>query len=393
MEKLKQTAKKMQSDLVKHRRFLHEHAEIGFNVKDTIEYLNSRLVEMGYLPKRVGGGLIVTVGNVKKQAFLLRADIDGLPIKEESGEPFSCREGNMHACGHDFHATMLLGAAKLLKEKEKELNGCIKLFFQPAEERLEGAKKAIEEGVLQNPMVVGAMALHVAVSTPLKTGTLILAKSGIVAPSADFFKVVIDGKSCHGASPQNGVDALSVATHTIVALQAFSAREIPAFSGGVLTLGKLISGTNANVIAGKAELYGTFRIFDEETRKNGKQRLEEIVKSIAKAYRAKSKLQFTSSCPSLYNDKDLTCFLSDIAEECRMKTVLPQEKLSVGGSEDFAYISHAVPSVLFAISAGAKQDGYEYPLHHEKVVFDEDALWVGAYWYAACALAFDTKKS
>lgn len=392
MNTLKKDAEKLQQTLVNDRRFLHEHAEIGFQVKHTVEYLQQRLQEMGYQPKRVGGGLTVCVGNAKKQAFLLRADIDGLPIPEMSGEPFSCTKGNMHACGHDFHAVMLLGAAKLLKEREEQINGCIKLFFQPSEESLEGAKKGIEEGVLLAPKVYGAMAMHVAVATPLKTGTIVLPKGGTVAPSADFFQIQIQGKSCHGAAPHKGVDAISVASHTVVALQAFSARELPTFSGGVLTVGKLTAGTNANVIAGQAELSGTFRIFDERERENAKRRLQEIVKGVAQTYGATAKLRFTSSCPSLYNDERLAAFLNERAKQLKLTTVAASDTPSIGGSEDFAYISRSVPSVFFALSAGSLAEGYVFPLHHEKATFDERALWLGAYWYAACGLALDEKS-
>lgn len=392
MDTLQKDAKQLQDILVKDRRFLHQHAEIGFQVKHTVEYLQKRLQEMGYQPKRVGGGLTVCVGNANKRAFLLRADIDGLPIKEKSVKPFSCTLGNMHACGHDLHATMLLGAAKLLKDREQSLNGCIKLYFQPSEENLEGAKRGIADGVLSAPKVYGAMALHVAVGTPLKTGTIVFPKGGTVAPSADFFQISVKGKSCHGAAPQKGVDALSVAAHIVVGLQAFSAREIPAFSGGVLTIGKLSAGVNANVIAGNAELYGTFRIFDEVEREKCKRRMQEIVKGIAKAHGATAKLVFTSGCPSLYNDEELAVFFAEQGKVWTVAAVQPNDTPSVGGSEDFAYISRAVPSVLFAISAGSKEDGYVYPLHHEKVVFDEAALWQGTYLYAACGLAMDAKK-
>ena len=392
MKTLQQDAKKLQQTLVKDRRFLHEHAEVGFQVNRTVEYITARLQEMGYSTKKVGGGVTACVGDIQKSAFLLRADIDGLPIHEQSSEPFACISGNMHACGHDLHATMLLGAAQLLKGREKKLNGCIKLFFQPSEESLEGAKKAIRSGVLQAPTVTGAMALHVAVATPLKTGVIILPKGGTVAPSADFFHISVIGKSCHGAAPQKGVDALSVAAHILVALQAFAAREIPAFSGGVLTVGTLHSGTNANVIAGKAEMSGTFRIFDEEDRARAKRRLQAIVKGVAKAHGATATLRFTSGCPSLRNDQTLAEFFNQQAAKWGLQTQRASDTPSMGGSEDFAYISQEVPSVLFAVSAGATQDGYSYPLHHEKTAFDEAVLWTGAYLYTACALAADAKK-
>lgn len=393
-ESILENAKKLQSELVGCRRFLHEHAEVGFELENTTAFVGSRLEEMGYTPQPCGrSGLVATVGKAgKRKAFLLRADMDGLPIPERSGEPFACKNGNMHACGHDMHTAMLLGAAKLLKTYETELNGVVKLLFQPAEEILQGAQDTIAAGVLQNPEVGAAMALHVMTDVPFPVGTAVVPPSGVGAPAADYFKIEVTGKGCHGSTPQNGVDAISVAAHILLALQEIPAREISVNAPAVLTVGKLQGGTAGNVIADTAVLEGTLRAFDEQTREEVKARLKTLSAGIAKAYRAKAKVLFEGGCPTLLNDENVSAFVERNARELLGGgNVLTASELGGatnrnGGSEDFAYISRETPSVMLALAAGNSGEGYGYPLHHPKVRFDERALCIGAALLAYNAL-------
>lgn len=176
MEKILDTAKEMQEELVLIRRDLHARAEIGFALPQTRAYILEKLKDYGYSPEVIGKGSILATVGQGKRAFLLRADMDGLPIKEETGAEYACKNGNMHACGHDLHATMLLGAAKLLKAREKELKGEVKLLFQAAEEILEGAKDALSTEELSAQKINGAMMLHVMTATPFSTGTLVVAR-------------------------------------------------------------------------------------------------------------------------------------------------------------------------------------------------------------------------
>ncbi len=389
-------AKNALDELKEIRRFLHEKAEVGFKLDKTMDFIFEKLKEYGYEPKRYdNAGIVATVGKGDQECFLLRADIDGLPIKEKSGESFACRTGNMHACGHDLHATMLLGAAKLLKEREGELKGRVKLFFQPAEEILSGAKTAIDVGVLKMPKVIGALALHVTTGVPLACGQVIVPNAGVGAPAADYFRIEVKGKSCHGSSPQNGVDCALVCSNILLALQTVIAREIPPSETAALTVGRISSGVAANVIAGDGVLEGTLRAFDEKIREKIKVRLKELSKGIADSFKARAKVTFTSGCPSLVNDEKLVGFAYEKASELlgetkvfKAETLGGDTKKNLGGSEDFAYIAKEIPSVLLAIGAGELNKGYEYPLHHPKVRFDENALPVGAALYAYIALKF-----
>ena len=373
---------------------MHEHAEVGFALDKTTAFIKSELEKMGYAPQKCGkAGLIATVGKVEKgKVFLLRADMDGLPIQEKTDDSFACKTGNMHACGHDMHAAMLLGAAKLLKARENELQGMVKILFQPAEELLEGAKDVIAAGVLDK--VGGAMMLHVMTNVSLPIGTIVVASAGVSAPAADYFTIKVRGKSCHGSAPWNGVDALTAAAHILVALQEISARELVPGTA-ILTVGTLNAGRTGNVIPDYADMKGTLRAFDEETRIAVKNRLEEIVKNTAKAFRARAKVEYGGGCPTLVNDEKMSALAERVAKEILgEKNVFTSAKLQGdtkeknGGSEDFAYISHEVPSVMIALAAGEAKNGYEYPLHHPKARFDEKALSVGAALYAQIAMHY-----
>ena len=403
MENLLNEAKRLQSKLVQYRRALHAHAEVGFDLPFTRQFIMQTLREIGYQPTECGkGGIVATIGGSKSKgekspsAILLRADMDGLPMKEKTHLPFACKSGNMHACGHDIHAASLLGAAHLLKARENQLSTCVKLFFQPAEELLEGAQDCLNSGLLQSPRVGSAFMLHVLVGANMPVGSVVVANAGVSAPAADYFRIEVVGKSCHGAAPQNGVDALMVATQIFCALQAISTREVSSGAGLTLTIGKMQAGVAGNAVADKAVLQGTLRVYDEETRAFVKKRVEQIVRDVAKTFRARAKTFFEGGCPTLYNDRErVENALLALKKSLGAKRVFSAEEMGGqrkknGGSEDFSYISHAVPSVMIALCAGNGAEGY--PLHHPKVVFDESALCYGATAYATVALAENSGK-
>ena len=396
---LLQEAELLHDELVKKRRYLHTHPEVGFDLKETYRFVYDQLVSFGYAPNAYGKcGLIATCGHKEKgKSILLRADMDALSIQEEADVDYKSTNGNMHACGHDTHTTMLLGAAKLLKQHEEELNGEVILLFQPSEETLEGAKDMIEAGVLRDTKPDAALMIHITPGMPFETGTVIVCDGGISAPAADYFEILIQGKGCHGAMPQLGVDPITVAAHIVTALQEIHARELSMSDDAVLTIGKFHAGNASNVIPDTAILGGTIRAFSEETRSLIKQRMEEIVTGMATLFRANATLTFTSGCPTLLNDAKLS---SDVAGY--MKELLGSQKAftkaelsslagnsataKATGSEDFAYFSHEVPSIMLAMAGGKSKDGYCFPLHHPNVKFDETALSIGSAVYAYNAI-------
>ena len=201
-ERLLQEAVDLQPKLAEERRYLHAHAETGFELADTLDFVKKELTEMGYEPVDcgragitavIGGGAGASGGGKSGGVFLLRADMDALPIREESGVEFASENGSMHACGHDMHTAMLLGAARLLKEHEDELHGTVKLMFQPAEEIFEGSSDMIESGLLENPEVDCAMMIHVMAAMDLEPGTVIVSAPGVSAPGADYFRIKVQG--------------------------------------------------------------------------------------------------------------------------------------------------------------------------------------------------------
>ena len=395
-EQIMQEAAALQEEIKSHRLWLHTHAETGFDLTETKPYVKSTLTEMGYTVQECGkAGLVTTVGKPGGKVLLLRADMDALPIAEEADVDFACKNGRMHACGHDMHTAMLLGAAKILKAHESELGGTVKLMFQPAEEIFEGSKDMIASGVLENPRPDAALMIHVAAGMPLPAGTVVVSAPGVSAPAADYFTIRVHGKGCHGSAPQNGIDPLTAAAHILIALQEIHARELSASDEAVLTIGTFHAGEAGNVIPDTATMGGTIRTYDEKTRAYLKERMTAIAQSIAEAFRASAEVSFGSGCPTLVNDKDLsekvTGYLKDLLGANRAFTTAELnggKPARGGGSEDFAYVSHEVPSLMLALAAGEPSKGYPYPQHHPKVKFDERVLSTGAAVFVDCAIQY-----
>ncbi len=385
-ENLLAEARAMAAEFAEIRRYIHAHAEVGFDMPLTLAKVREALVSYGYEPKNAGkAGLVATVGGENGgPCILLRADMDALPMKEEADVPFAAENGNMHACGHDMHTTMLLCAAKLLKMHESELCGRVFLMFQPAEELLSGAKDMVEAGVLAEAGADAALMLHVFAGSGMGAGKLIVPPSGVSAPAADYFTINVKGKSSHGAMPQKGKDALLAACEIVTALQGVCAREVPAGEPAMLTIGQILAGTAPNIIAGEAKASGTMRAFAAESRENLKNRLQATVNGVATVYGVEANVVFDKGCPALVNDGDMC---ERAQRYCKALlgegAVLPASALGgAGGSEDFAYIAERVPAVCLLLSAEAN----EYPLHHSKVVFDESTIPVGGAIYAYTAM-------
>jgi hippurate hydrolase len=396
MKEILKAAKCMQKELAENRRKIHAYAEVGFGVEQTNAFIKERLERIGLSVKKIGRAGLACVINEKGKgnALLLRADTDALLIKERSGEKFAAKNGCMHACGHDMHAAILLGVARVLKEREHLLKTPVKLLFQPAEEILSGAKDCVEFGVLTEPKVDRAAALHVAINVPFETGTVIVPSVGVSAPAADYFQVQIKGKGCHGSAPQNGIDPLIAAAHILLALQEINARELSAHEPAVLTIGIMKGGDAGNAIAETAVLEGTLRAFDDQVRERIKKRILEMSQQIAKCFRAKAIVRFFSGCPCLVNDEKMReNFLKCVGQVFDERLILRVDdmqggdlKRKSGGSEDFAVISQKVPSVFFSLAAGEQAKGYREPLHSPKARFDENAMPYGVAALSALAL-------
>ena len=379
-------AKEIEKEIIRNRRFLHSHAETGFELSETVKFVKEKLQEINCECIDCGkSGIVALIGKGETDSvFLLRADMDGLPVKEKSELDFSCNTGNMHACGHDMHTAMLLGAAKILKKHESEIKGTIKLMFQPAEETLSGAKNMVDNGVLKNPDVNAAMMIHVLAGFPLKSGTVIVPSEGVGAPAADYFTINIQGKGCHGSTPHLGIDSLSVATHILLGLQEIPARELGVSDSAVLTVGSLQGGTAGNVIADTAVMQGTLRAFDDKIRDKIKKRITEISENIGNAYHAKTTVTFGSGCPTLINDGNLAKQIEKQTKDLLgadlviNASTFGEENTHKGGSEDFSYISKEVPTVMLGMAAGEPEKGFKYQQHHPKVLFDEAILTTGS---------------
>ncbi|MCF2595964.1 M20 metallopeptidase family protein [Pseudoflavonifractor phocaeensis] len=381
------------------RRQLHQHAETGFDLTETLAFVKRELTDMGLHPVDCGrAGVVALVGGKKPgKVFLLRADMDALPIREEADVPFASQNGNMHACGHDMHTSMLLGAARLLKDHEDEIQGTVKLMFQPAEEIFEGSRNMIGAGLLEDPKVDAALMIHVMAGMPFPAGTVIVSAPGVSAPAADYFEIKVQGKGCHGSMPNTGIDPLTAAAHILIALQEIHARELAMDDRAVLTIGTMQAGTAANVIPDTVVMGGSLRTFDEETRALIKNRMTEIAEGTAKAFRAEASVTFGSGCPTLVNDKDLSrcceTYVKELLGPGKAFSVAELNAMGGGGkssksagSEDFAYVSQQVPSIMLALASGQPEQGYGYPQHHPMVKFDESVLPGGSAVYAYTAL-------
>lgn len=373
---------KLQKELVEWRRKLHQIPERGMKLPQTMAFICNELDKMGvaYQLHEDISCIAATIGSGGK-CFLLRGDVDALPLTEEADVPFKSTNGYMHACGHDLHGAMLLGAAKLLKDHEKELNGTVKLLFQSGEEIFEGARAAIDAGVLENPSVDAGFAMHVKSTMPV--GVVQTGKEAMAA--VDGFRITLTGKGGHGSAPAACIDPINAAVQVYLALQSLIARETAGFEEAVLTIGQLSAGDAPNVIPKQAVMQGTLRTFNPNVRKRLAARIQEVVSGVAQTYRCQYQYEILSECAGLVTDDAVTA----AATQSILK-VAPHMHIRTDGhgmgSEDFAEFALRVPCAHFVLGAAPEQTDKRFGLHDPRVVFNEDALGLGAAIYAQAAM-------
>ncbi|MCR3956741.1 MAG: M20 family metallopeptidase [Gudongella sp.] len=380
-------AKEINEEIIQNRREIHKFPETGFELDRTLEFIETRLRDYGVEPIRVGrAGISATVGREGK-TILLRADMDALPMKEETDLLFKSENDFCHSCGHDAHTAMLLGAARLLKENEDSLNGTVKLMFQPAEELLAGAMDMIEAGILENPKVDAAVAMHIYVGNELsRTGTISYSR-GPALFSGDAIKIHVKGKNAHGSTPDKGIDAISIAAHIVIALQQIIAREVPTDDQAVVIVGKISGGDTVNTLAGNAELEVSVRATTEKMREYLKKRVKEISESVAVTFGGKAEVEFWYGMGPLFNDLALTDEIIGYCKEVIGEDNLNQIPIAVG-TEDFTSIAAKVPGVMINLGVGSVEEGYSLSIHNPGMILNEEALHIGAALHAHIATRY-----
>lgn len=379
---IQKLGEKYKDYMVEMRRYFHENPEPSTEEYNTSAKIKEELDKMGIsYVSAAGTGVIGTIqGGKPGKTVALRADMDALQVKECTGLPFaSKKEGLMHACGHDGHIASLLGAAKILNEIKDEIQGTVKLFFQPAEETAWGAKKMIEEGALEG--VDGVFGIHIWADIELGK---ISVEAGPRMASTDLFRIKVTGKGGHGSLPHQGVDAVVAGSAIVMNLQSIVSREISPLETAVVSVGQIKSGSRFNVIAPEAFMDGTTRAFSAEVRGKFHGMIDRIAKNTAAAYRAEAVTEYEYLVPVTINDE--RC--SKIAEEAVRET-FGEDALTtfpkITGSEDFSYFSNEREGVLCFVGTGTEN---YYPHHHPKFSVDERALPVAASMYAAYAVNY-----
>ncbi len=375
-------AVELKQETIENRRYFHTNAEVGLVMPKAKAYVMEKLKEYGLEPKECGHGVMAELGKGGK-TILLRADMDALPMPEESGEPFACPTGTeAHTCGHDFHAAMLLTAAKMLKENEDQLEGTVRFMFQPAEETFEGSKDMIANGILDGVDV--ALAYHVSPGK-MPIGIYMYNDASTMMFSVNGFKITIKGKGGHGAYPHYSIDPINIGVHIHLALQELIAREADPAKANVLTIGQFEAGTVANIIPETAVLQGTLRTNNAEERTKLVARITEVATRTAELYGGTAEVESLSDVPPLICNPALTKEMVGYMNELPIPGLTPYPGIEASASEDFASIAEKVPSVFMYLSAGYLDERGAYAAHNPKAQFNEDVCPMGSSCLAHCA--------
>ncbi len=386
MNDLIRQAKELEPEIIRWRRHIHQNPEVSAVLPNTCAYVTGELQKMGYQPYEVGGGVVAMLdGDPEGRTILLRADMDALPMAEDSGEPFASQNPQAaHTCGHDTHTAMLLGAAQLLMNNRDQVRGRVKLMFQPGEEGYKGALQMVNAGLLENPHVDAAFGMHSASAADFPTGS-VMHTTGPSAASADGFRITVHGKGAHGASPEDGIDPINILSHINLALQTINSRERDQKEPLILTVGQMIAGYAENIIPETGFMTGTIRAFRQEVREHAKRRLVEIADGISKTFGATCEVEwYTEFAPTVNNvplTEELDRYTRELIGEENVHITQPQM-----GSEDFSEVMLRVPGSFFNLSLGSKADGYLYGAHNPKIRFDESGFHLGSAIYANIAI-------
>lgn len=388
-EKLLESARALAPKIVADRRTIHSHPEMAYEEEQTSILVQARLRDLG-IPFRAGLAKTGVVAQIKGDrgdgpCVLLRADMDALPIEERSGVAFASEvPGVMHACGHDAHTAMLLGAAQLLLDRKSMFAGTVKLMFQPAEEGGAGAARMIEDGVLAGPEVEAAFMLHV--RPELEAGQVSYGAGPLLA-GADAFTITVEGRGAHAARPHQAVDPVVVGAEIVLAVQTIVAREVDPTVPAVVTLGSFNAGNRSNVIADRAILKGTIRAFDNDLFTHLENRLTEIVTGVASALRAEARIDFEMRYPPSVCDSAMADQLGASA-----RSLLGGDAVEVStpqmGAEDFAFVLQKVPGAMLWLGVKKPEWPEPKPLHTATFDLDETALPIGSSTLAAVALDY-----
>ncbi|MFO5437788.1 MAG: M20 family metallopeptidase, partial [Dolichospermum sp.] len=367
----------LQPQLVEWRRQIHQKPELGFQEKITAEFISQKLQNWG-IEHQVGiaqTGIVAIIKGEKSapgKVLAIRADMDALPIQELNEVPYcSQRDGIMHACGHDGHTAIALGTAYYLHQHRQELNGTVKIIFQPAEEGPGGAKPMIAAGVLNNPDVDAIIGLHLWNNLPLGT---VGVRPGALMAAVELFRCTIFGKGGHGAIPHQTVDSLVVAAQIVSALQTIVSRNINPLDSAVVTVGELHAGTAVNVIADTAKMGGTVRYFNPDLAGFFKERIEKIIAGICQSHGANYDLDYIHLYPPVINDAQVAALVRSVAEEVIEIPIGVFSECQTMGGEDMSFFLQEVPGCYFFLGSANAEKKLDYPHHHPRFDFDETAL-------------------
>ena len=398
LTRIKKEAQELQGTIVGWRRALHQIPETGVNTPQSEAYICGELDKMSITYRKgVGEHGIVALIEGKKpgKVFALRADFDGLPIKEDTGLPFASTNGCMHACGHDAHASMLLGAAKLIKDNADSLTGTVKLIFQPGEEGCPdgpgGARKMLDDGAFENPKPDTIVGMHIGTVWRQEGINLgdILVRYGAMMASMDRFSIIVKGKGAHGAMPNNSIDPISISAHIISKIQTIISREIDPLEPGVISICQIHAGSAFNIIPNDCFIEGTVRALCSDTRKFLAKRIEEIAKSTAEGMRGAIELNYNWDGPSpLVNDPKVTQEFRDVAEQLFGKEKVKEAARPSMGGEDMAFFMERVPGTYFFLNSCNPDKKTDIAHHNPRFDVDEDVFWIGSAAMAGMAFTW-----